>query len=126
MKVLVDENIKKSVYNLLLDLGIDAKSINYIKKGISDDEVLAIALAEHRVLITNDRKFVKKCKNINHWGIIWLRSDSKYHDDIIKKFIPKIKDQDLSNKIYILTKDKYTVESQRKSYLLPVKRSYSY
>lgn len=126
MKVLIDENIKKSICILLKKMDIDVISINDIKKGITDDEVFDIALEQQRVLVTNDKGFVYKLKNINHYGVIWLKTDPKYHEEALKKLIPKIINEELSNKIYTVSKDKYTVEGKRKYYLMPFRKSYTF
>lgn len=126
MKVLIDENIKKSICILLKKMDIDVISINDIKKGITDDEVFDIALEQQRVLVTNDKGFVYKLKNINHYGVIWLKTDPKYHEEALKKLIPKIINEELSNKIYTVSKDKYTVEGKRKHYLMPFRKSYTF
>lgn len=124
MKVLTDENIKKSIFILLKRMDIDVLSINDIKKGISDDEVLEIALEKQRVLVTSDKGFVYKLKKINHYGVIWLKTAPKYHEEALKKLIPRIINEDLSNKIYTVSKDKYTIEGKRKHYLMPFKKTF--
>ncbi len=56
MKFLFDQNIERRLAALLRNLGHDIKivSVDY-PPGILDDEVLAHAFKENRILLTNDR-----------------------------------------------------------------------
>jgi len=117
MNILVDENIMKEVADLFRSLGFDVKYINSIKKGIPDNEVMDIALQEKRILITSDKEFCKRFKDINHHGVIYLNTSHKYQIDTLKKFIPRMKSMDFSNNVATITKDKCEFREKRKSYL---------
>ena len=55
-KVLVDENLHALTAELLRNAGYDVASVLEISPGASDAEVLARAVAEHRVLVTLDKQ----------------------------------------------------------------------
>ena len=58
MRLLVDQNLARRVATLLVEAGHDA--VHVADRGLSraeDDEVLALALAEDRVLVSEDTDF---------------------------------------------------------------------
>ena len=58
MKFLLDESAEFRLATFLEGEGHDAKTIAHdFQHSLSDEEVLAIALREQRILITNDRDF---------------------------------------------------------------------
>ena len=57
MKFLVDECTGPTVAHWLEQRGHDVFSVYDRARGIDDDKVIGIALAEGRILITNDRGF---------------------------------------------------------------------
>lgn len=59
----------------LQDLGHEILSIFAEAPGIADDEVLAMAVAEDRILITNDKDFGEMIfrERLKHRGVIFLR-----------------------------------------------------
>ena len=57
MKLLADENIPLASVRDLRDFGHDVISIAERSPGMSDEEVLRLAQAEHRVVVTFDRDF---------------------------------------------------------------------
>ncbi len=55
MKFLLDENISLSLYEYLLSLGFDVKRVGTdTYQGLTDEEVLDLAVNEERVLLTRD------------------------------------------------------------------------
>ncbi len=75
MKFLADENIPLEVVSNLVKLGFDIVSVSKLSPGISDEEVLTLAIKQKRVLITFDNDFGKllfKQKNESN-GVIFLR-----------------------------------------------------
>jgi predicted nuclease of predicted toxin-antitoxin system len=79
LKFLVDECVGLLVAHWLKENGFDTISIMAEMPGISDDEVLAKAFLENRILITSDKDFgdmIFKKKSAHH-GIILLRIQSK-------------------------------------------------
>jgi predicted nuclease of predicted toxin-antitoxin system len=90
MRFLVDECTGPAVAAWLRALGHDVFSAYNNARGSSDDDLLARAFVETRILITNDRDFGIKVfrKGQAHCGIIFLR----------------LKDERRASKIAALTK----------------------
>ena len=76
MKFLLDENIDARLLPFLQELGHDVTSVakDYLY-GLLDEDVLAIAHQEHRILITNDRDFGELIfrQQLSHSGILLFR-----------------------------------------------------
>jgi len=76
MKFLLDENIDARLLPFLQALGHDVTSVakDYFY-GLFDEDVLAMAHQEHRILITNDRDFGELIfrQQLPHSGIILFR-----------------------------------------------------
>lgn len=75
-KFLTDENIPILVCNYLKDKGFDVVSIGEINfLGFTDEDILAFATAEHRVIITQDSDFgtLTIAENKPFLGIIYLK-----------------------------------------------------
>ncbi len=75
MRFLVDECTGPAVARWLRDQQHDVISVYEEARGIGDDEVIHIALAENRVLITNDKDFGEKIyrERKPHRGVVLLR-----------------------------------------------------
>ena len=75
MRFLVDECTGPAVARWLRTLGHDVFSVYDDARGISDDEVLARAVADDRVLISNDKDFGERVFRAGkpHKGVILLR-----------------------------------------------------
>lgn len=57
MLFVADENVSRRVVERLRAIGLDVTSIAGTHTGISDTEVLKVAAADGRILITEDRDF---------------------------------------------------------------------
>ena len=57
MHLLADENISQRVIDRLRAIGAGVVAVRETDPGASDDEVLALASAQGRTLITEDRDF---------------------------------------------------------------------
>lgn len=70
MRFIVDECTGPAVAQWLSEAGYDVFSVFDEKAGISDDEVLRIAFAQERILITNDKDFGERRIAPQHgmWG----------------------------------------------------------
>lgn len=75
MRILADENVEPVVVQWLRSLGYEVASICQQAPGINDDDVLALARSERRVLITYDLDFgeIVYRRGMKHTGIILLR-----------------------------------------------------
>jgi predicted nuclease of predicted toxin-antitoxin system len=76
MRFLLDENVDLPLADYLREQGHDvtAVAVDYTRS-IKDDEVLRIARAEHRILITNDKDFGALIyeQRLDHAGVIFFR-----------------------------------------------------
>jgi predicted nuclease of predicted toxin-antitoxin system len=73
MRILVDENIPKSVVAELQASGHEVLDIRGTpKQGADDDQLWAIALAEKRLFITTDKGFANH-RDESHFGVLIIR-----------------------------------------------------
>ena len=79
MRLLVDECTGPAVARLLRSLGHDVFSVYEQARGLSDDQILAQARAEARIIVTNDKDFGEKAfrDGQEHAGIVLLRLDDE-------------------------------------------------
>ncbi|RYF68337.1 MAG: hypothetical protein EOO39_19600 [Cytophagaceae bacterium] len=92
MKWLVDECTGPSVARWLRENGYDVYSVPEQTPGWSDRQVLAHAVSENRVVISNDKDFGELVfKNrLPHCGIVLMRLDDERIDvkiDVISRFL---------------------------------------
>jgi predicted nuclease of predicted toxin-antitoxin system len=76
MRFLLDENAEYRIAAVLGGMGHDVTAVAHeYPSGISDLEVLGIAVAEDRILITNDSDFGDLVfrQHFSHAGILYLR-----------------------------------------------------
>lgn len=75
MKLLADENLEGPVVRLLRDSGCDVTWMREVQPRALDPRVLALARAEARVLVTNDKDFAELCflRGEATAGIVLLR-----------------------------------------------------
>lgn len=75
MKFIVDECTGPTVVKWLYTEGHDVVSVSPDRKGISDKEILKIAVEEMRILITNGKDFGELIfkQKLPHCGVIFLR-----------------------------------------------------
>lgn len=75
MIFLLDECMSPGVASWLRSHGYDVLCIAEVKRGLSDDVVLQMAINSERILITNDKGFGEKVyrQKKPHRGIILLR-----------------------------------------------------
>lgn len=85
MRFVVDECTGPAVARVLRQQGYDVFSVYEQARGIDDDEVIARALAEQRILVTNDKDFGEK-----------VYRDKKLHSGIV---LLRLRDQSAASKI---------------------------
>lgn len=76
MRILLDENVDIRLKAELISLGYDVTAIGAdYPQALRDHDVLSLAVAEDRLLITNDRDFGDLIvrSQLTHRGIIYLR-----------------------------------------------------
>ncbi|MDP3742673.1 MAG: DUF5615 family PIN-like protein [Candidatus Micrarchaeota archaeon] len=93
MKFLADENVSRTLVIQLRKAGFDVKDIKEKQLyGISDEDVLKIAVKERRTVITHDKDFLDFFnKPILHSGIILLRFSNQTPQNIAQRFIPLLR-----------------------------------
>ena len=111
MKFLLDESADFPLAAYLGQLGHDITSVvrDYMLS-IKDHEVLSIANAEQRIVLTNDKDFGEliQLRNLSHAGVIFLRLG----DESIPRKLDRLNDvlthhaDDLSNRSYVTVTDK--------------------
>jgi predicted nuclease of predicted toxin-antitoxin system len=76
MRFLLDENVDYRLVSFLLKRGYDVTSVakDYLY-GVADEDVLAMATQEHRILITNDKDFGELIvrRHFPHRGVLLFR-----------------------------------------------------
>lgn len=92
MKLLADVNIEKPIVDYMVEIGFDVKWIPDYNCMLPDDDLLAIANAESRVLMTNDKDFGELVFRQNKiaTGIILIRmkgADSEKKVEAVKKLL---------------------------------------
>jgi predicted nuclease of predicted toxin-antitoxin system len=77
LRFLVDESTGYLVTNYLLDAGYDAISVVDLFPRVSDKDILAYAVQEDRIVITNDKDFGDLIffAHLAHRGVILLRTE---------------------------------------------------
>ncbi|HXG60369.1 MAG TPA: DUF5615 family PIN-like protein [Planctomycetota bacterium] len=75
MRFLVDENLGVGLALHLRSLGHDAASVAEVARGASDEDVLALALKEERILVTEDKDFGRLvfARSLRHAGVMLLK-----------------------------------------------------
>ncbi len=110
MKFIVDECTGPTVAKWLVSEGYDILSISLERKGISDKEILKIALTEDRIVITNDKDFGELIfkEKLSHCGVIFLRLANETATN--KVFVLK---NLLHNHIEIIDKEHFIVVTEK-------------
>ena len=73
LKLLLDENIGRSVHKELKERGFDVQSIMQERRGIEDTEVIEIAKAHNKIMVTMDKDFGYLAISQNPPGLVLLR-----------------------------------------------------
>lgn len=78
MKLLVDENIHGGIVAWLRAQGHDVAYAAEGQSGDADNDLLALAQREGRVLITDDKDFGELVfhRRLSSWGVLLIRLDS--------------------------------------------------
>ena len=78
-KLLADENIPKETVNLLKEQGVDVISVQDFSSGLSDRDILELANAKGRIVLTFDKDF----------GQIIFKEKYKSQGLILLRFVPE-------------------------------------
>lgn len=93
LKFLVDQNIPKSVSLFLSKQKFNVKLVKSVDNEMTDKEVVRLALAEKRIILTNDRDFLDlgmRNKNANIIVFECFSQTSELRISLLKKVIPSI------------------------------------
>lgn len=98
LKFIVDECLGTLISNWLKQNNFDVISVIETMPGKKDTDILNIAFAQNRILITNDKDFgdIVFQKNYQHCGIILLRLKNYSAENKIK-VIKDLFDSNLNN-----------------------------
>jgi len=99
IQLLADENIPPAVVGFLRERGFDVREVSGGEvAGASDDEIMALACKEQRVLLTFDKHFanILMYPPSSHHGIIRIRIHPPLIEDIIHAFDQLLKEFDLN------------------------------
>lgn len=85
MRFLADENVPRALVMRLRAAGLDVVAIAETAAGISDDQVLAMAAAKQRILVTEDRDFGELVvrQRMAVGGVVLLELDSLSNDEAV-------------------------------------------
>jgi predicted nuclease of predicted toxin-antitoxin system len=110
MKFLANENFPFASIDILRNAGHDVISVGKDFQGITDEEVIEIAINQNRIILTFDRDYgelVFKKKMKPEYGIIYFRWTSftpkSPGDYLILLF--NVREIDFRNKITVIGKD---------------------
>ncbi len=105
-RFLADENIPRTVIVTLKERGYDVVSVWELSPGMTDEEVVELAIKERRIIITFDKDFGRiALSNPGITGVILLRIpplDPLYIAERILSTLERIKDA--YNKLIIIRK----------------------
>jgi predicted nuclease of predicted toxin-antitoxin system len=98
LKFLVDVGVSKKVEKWLKENGYDVKAVRDINPKTGDSEILHIAIAEGRMVITMDKDFGELVYNSGkkHSGVLLLRledANGAQKVEIVKKILREYADK---------------------------------
>jgi predicted nuclease of predicted toxin-antitoxin system len=116
MRFLVDECAGPAVADWLQSQGHDVFSVYDSARGLDDESVIEMALAENRVLITNDKDFGEKVYRDHrlHHGVVLMRLNderSKSKIKVLKRLIENHADR-LPERFVVVTEKKIRIIAQ--------------
>ena len=116
LKFLVDVGVGKKVESFLIDSGHDVKSVRQIDHRMKDSEILRIANAEKRIVITMDKDFGELIFNsgLSYFGVLLLRLDDSEADEkveVIKEIFTKYENS-LSNNFCVYQNSRLRIKKR--------------
>lgn len=107
MKFLADENIDRPIVEKLRSSGFDVSHVDEIDKGISDRQVLEIALDQDRVILTFDDDFSRT--ELSDAGVIRLTSPEEYDlvVDAVKDITDSVSSEDIESTVVEISPSRY-------------------
>src|SRR3989442_11639308 len=87
MRLLADESFDARITSALRDAGHDVLSILEPAPGISDDEVLARADSDQRVVLTEDKDFGRLAQASHAPGVVLVRYPSQARSQLAETIV---------------------------------------
>ncbi len=86
MKLLVDMGVGKAVEGWLADRGHDVKAVRDLNPRMTDDDILALAVREQRLVITMDKDFGYLIFHSGqaHAGVLLLRMEDARSEEKVQ------------------------------------------
>lgn len=115
MRLLVDEALQDAVAHRLADAGHDVTHIRLLGlAGHTDDEVMALALAEDRVLVTTDTDFgtILALTGATGPSVMLLRGlgdSASERVAVILDVLPRVADELSEGAVVVIEQDRYRI-----------------
>ncbi len=117
MKFLLDESCDAAVAKVLEEDGHDISKVSQVSKGVTDEEVIKLALEQNRILLTEDKDFgqLVYAAGKETCGVILFRFPSKEREVMARKVIElvNVEKEMLQTSFVVLELDKTRI--RRKS-----------
>lgn len=116
MKILANENIPFPSVKLLREAGFDVKSIAESNASIKDNEVLSIAVAEERIILTFDRDYgelIFKYKFVPPPAVVYFRTKGYSPEDAALLLLSRIKTDNLTLVNYFTVIDEEGIRQRK-------------
>lgn len=113
MKFLLDESCDAAIATALEIEGHDVARVSQISQGITDDEVVKLALGQNRILLTEDKDFgqLVYASGKENCGVILFRFPANEREVIARKVVElaKIEKENLQRSFVVMESDKTRV-----------------
>lgn len=119
MRFVVDECTGPAVARWLREQGHDVLSIYHDARGLDDDAILAIAVREDRIIITNDKDFGEMIfrEKRSHRGVVLLRLDDERAASkiaVLAKVLQHYVDRQLAREYVVATETTLRIARDRR------------
>ncbi len=114
IRILADENVNYEITKALREDRFEVVSVAEISPGITDFEVIELAVKLNAVILTEDSDFgrlVFSCGNKTN-GVIYLRYSAREKEEVVKTLVEFLKTQkELCGKFIVVTLKKVRIRS---------------
>ena len=115
MRFLIDVNGSKNLGNLLIDKGYDVAFVRDIDAQMKDEDILALAVKERRIIVTTDKDFEQLIwqQNKPHCGVLRLENLPRNERILLLEDVLSLCIQDLlDGKIIVAMKNKFRIRQR--------------
>ena len=113
MKFFIDVGVGKKVESFLINEDHDVTSVRDINPSLTDFEILQIANAEERIIVTMDKGFGELVYNVglNFYGVLLLRLEEMNGEEKVEVVRSILKDysSEIERNFCVFQKDKFRV-----------------